>query len=137
VYCCYRIKNDILLHQVSAAMQVMLLPFVEVSFGKNVDADLRPDWTWYINGVSIHGELDRGTEGYRQARDRMHEYTKRRDFVLWVAPTQVRLDGLRERAKCIRSHALFKLADSETITDYAGHTIHLAEISDLLQGQGA
>ena len=136
VYCCYRPKADQLLHEVLVTGELIRFPFAEVARGKNVDQVLRPDFTLCLDDFSIHGELDRATEGYRQARDRMHVYTERREFVLWVAPTVARMEGLRKRAACIRSHALFKVVGESTLLDFHGDTLPVESLSDFLPRAG-
>lgn len=113
VYCTGQLKADTLLHEVLIS-QLCFKTFVdEVHRGEGeVDSYLRPDAELIINTQRFLLEIDRGTSSYDAiVQTRYAKYRTCRDFVLWVCPTQARMEGLRSRAGMIREIALFTTVD--------------------------
>lgn len=119
VFCGWRPKLNQLLHEV--LLTQFLLPFLhlEIRRGKYVKKRLNPDAT-ILGEPVVHVELDRDTEGYRQAKRRMQVYKNCPDLVVWVAPTMARMEGLRQRAAVIEQTALFTVLGSDEWLTYGG-----------------
>jgi hypothetical protein len=129
VYCRWTPKADHLLHEVQLTQLCLRLDARAILRGPNVtDAAVRPDAQAWINGDVYYLEWDRGTMGVGQVvRHRFRKYERCRHLVLWVCPTDVRLEALRARAERIRSVALFAKArdairspHAEIWVDYRG-----------------
>jgi hypothetical protein len=103
------VKTDNLLHEVQISRICFKTHADEVRRGpREVDQFLRPDAELIINGQRYLLEFDRGTMSYPVIeRTRFAKYQFCRDFVLWVCPTQARMQGLRKRAAVLRETALF------------------------------
>ncbi len=103
--------------------ELIKIPFVPVNRGKYaVSSELRPDATLFI-GASfspIHVEMDMDTESYRVIKRKMQPFIRRGEPVVWIAPTESRMDGIRAHAKAIAEFAYFKLAGSDVFYDYNG-----------------
>lgn len=115
VYCRWRPKPDLLLHEVELTQLCLRLHAGRILRGPHVeDRTLRPDAEVWINGVLFYLEFDRGTMGYAQvARDRFARYRDRPHLCLWVCSSAARRDRLRARAEGVRATALFAtLADA-------------------------
>jgi hypothetical protein len=108
VFCRWRPKPDQLLHEVELTELCLRLHAGRILRGPQLEgSDLRPDAELEINGDTYFLELDRGSMGLRQLRGRFRTYEGAGRLVLWVCPTQERLDGLRRQADAIGRLALF------------------------------
>jgi hypothetical protein len=134
VYCRYRPKADSLLHEVELTALCLRLHAGRILRGPHVtDAAVRPDAEAWINGVVYYLECDRGTMGYPQiVRDRFRKYRNCPHLCLWVCSTEARREGLRGRAECVRSTALFATMADALVSphgaiwrDYSGNTATL------------
>ena len=133
VYCRYRPKQDILLHEVELTELFLRLHVGKIVRGPQaVNRVLRPDAEIWINEAHYLIELDRGTMGYGQIVKRFQAYEGSKDLVLWVCSTGERAEGFRQRAEKIRSIALFTTFATVLATphdavwrDYVGNTAAL------------
>jgi hypothetical protein len=109
VYCRWRPKPDLLLHEVELTELCLKLHAGHVRRGPHVlDRRVLPDAELVINGVPYYLELDRGTMSSRQVeRDRFRKYRDCPHLCLWVCSSEGRREGLRSQAESIRSTALF------------------------------
>jgi hypothetical protein len=109
VYCRWRPKPDLLLHEVELTELCLKLHAGSVRRGPHVlDRRVLPDAELVINGVPYYLELDRGTMSPRQVvRDRFRKYRDYPHLCLWVCSSEARREGLRSQAESIRSTALF------------------------------
>jgi hypothetical protein len=129
VFARFRPAGDSLLHEVELSELCLRLDAGTIRRGPHVEArDLRPDAELWINGRRYNLELDRGSMGYRQIERRFRLYEQTTDVVLWVCSSPERLEGLRRRAKRIRTVALFTTLAEALSTphgaiwwDYAGN----------------
>jgi hypothetical protein len=109
VYCRWRPKPDLLLHEVELTELCLRLYAGRILRGPHVaDRTVLPDAELWINGVLYYLEFDRGTMSYQQVvRDRFRKYRDCPHLCLWVCSTEARREGLRIRAECVRTTALF------------------------------
>jgi hypothetical protein len=108
VYCRYRPKADLLLHEVELTELCLRLDAGAILRGPHVtDTAVRPDAEVWINGRLYYLELDRGTMSYAQIERRFRTYEGCPHLALWVCGTPERLEGLRRRAGRLRGTALF------------------------------
>jgi hypothetical protein len=109
VYARGRWKSDNLLHEVQLTRVCLKLDADELRRGVGqVDPTLRPDAELRINGDRYLLEMDLGTMSYPDiVRKRFIRYRECSDLVLWVSPTEHRMEGLRRHADMLRAIALF------------------------------
>jgi hypothetical protein len=108
VYCCYRIKVDLLAHEVELTALCLRLDAGEIRRGPHIlDTVLRPDAEVWIRGERYCLELDRGTMGKKQLQQRFAIYASSRSLVLWICSSETRRESLRACAGEIRHLALF------------------------------
>lgn len=122
MYCSYRPQETQLRHEVLLTGELLRWPLLPVNRGKFVDQEIRPDATMFIGPeqAPLHVELDTGEESYRQVKTRMRAYLPSREPVLWIAPSEERMDGLISHAGAIRQHAFFKVLGSDVFYDGDG-----------------
>lgn len=103
------VKADQLLHEVELTELCLRLNAGKILRGPLVtDMVIRPDAEIWINGDLYYLELDRGTMSYQQIqRERYRKYERCTYLVLWVCSSDVRREGLRQRAAGMRAIALF------------------------------
>ena len=120
VYCRWRPKPDLLLHEVELTELCLRLHAGRILRGPHVaDRTVLPDAELWINGVLYYLEFDRGTMGYAQiARDRFRKYQDCPHLCLWVCSTEARREGLRARAECVRTTALFATAADALVSPH-------------------
>ncbi len=108
VYCRWRPKPDQLLHEVELTELCFRIDAGSIRRGPHVlDHAILPDAELRIGGRTYYLELDRGTMGYAQIARRFRKYEGCPGFVLWVCPTEDRVEALRGRAVRLRHAALF------------------------------
>ncbi len=113
VYARGRWKADNLLHEVQLTRVCLKIDADAIRRGAGeTDARLRPDAELLIGGQRYLLELDCGTIAYEViVTRRFLPYRSSPDLVLWVCPTESRMEGLRRRAEAIRDVALFTTLD--------------------------
>ena len=113
VYCRGQWKGDNVLHEVQLSRLCFRIHADEVRRGPGeTDSELRPDAEAWIGGRRFLIELDCDTKAYPAVvRTRLTKYRFCRDFVLWVAPSLARMEGLRRHAALLRETALFTTLD--------------------------
>lgn len=108
VYARWRPKHDNLRHEI--LLTEFLLPFIdaEIVRGYEIRLPQRPDAKMTINGLVYLVEMDCGTMSYRDiVQKRFKKYEDYDGIVLWVCPTDVRKQGLIDRAERVKHNALF------------------------------
>lgn len=75
---------------------------------------------YLTDDVFLHVEMDMDQEGYRQVKSRVQHYVRRREPVLWIAPTDTRIEGIKRHAKSIASHSYYKVVGTDVMRDYEG-----------------
>jgi hypothetical protein len=110
-----------LTHEVQLTRVCLRIDADEVRRGPGeVDCDLRPDAELVIGGRRFLMEMDCGTMGYADViRKRFARYQACQDIVLWVCPTECRMEGLRRHAASVRQIALFTTLDKATTDPHA------------------
>lgn len=105
-------KVDHLLHEVQLTQMCFRLDAEKILRGPHItDTEVLADAEVWINGEMYYLEWDRGTMSYAQiVQKRFRKYESCRRLALWIAPTEVRREGLRVRAERVRSIALFTTA---------------------------
>jgi hypothetical protein len=107
---------------------------VPVNRGKFVDPALRPDATFLLcpEYCPVHVEMDLATESYKVIKHKIQRYLSCGEPVVWIAPTESRMDGIRSHAKAIAKNAFFKLAGSPYFYDYDGWEYRWEFLSEAL-----
>lgn len=102
-------KADTLVHEVQITRVCLKIDADEVRRGPgSVDGYIQPDAELLIAGRRFFLEFDQGTMSIADVvRKRFGKYTATKEFVLWVCPTQTRLETLRRHAASLRGTALF------------------------------
>jgi hypothetical protein len=128
VLCRWQPQQTQLLHDVLTTAELLRFPNVPVNRGKFVDQSIRPDATLLMGDdfSPVHVELDRDTEGYRALKRRIRMYVGLHEPVIWIAPSEARMDGIRRHCKAIASDSFFKVLGSGFLYSYDGSE-YLAE----------
>jgi len=74
----------------------------------------------------MHVELETGSK----SRIRVGAHKKHNDFVLWIATTELRLEGIKEKTKEIRSRCLYTIVArcTETWDDGNGRQVSVDKL---------
>jgi hypothetical protein len=109
-------------------------PLVRVDRGKFVDQEIRPDATMFVGPelLPFHVEMDLATESYKVIKRRLQAYIHCGEPVVWIAPSEARMDGIRSHAKSIAKNTFFKLAGSQYFYDYDGWEYRWEFLSEAL-----
>ena len=106
VYYIGSLKIDWLYHETRLS-EFLLRVADRCARGNDVDQRLLPDATAWIKGRELHVELDTGEVPYSRVLKRYDDYALQQSDVLWIAPTESRMEGLRRRAEAISDIAMF------------------------------
>jgi hypothetical protein len=122
VFGCWKPSKLMLLHEVLLTGELIKNPFFRVNRGKIVDQEIRPDATYFIGPkkMPFHVEMDLATESYKVIKRRIQAYIPSREPVVWIAPSESRIDGIRSHSKPIAKTVYFKVAGSPYFYDYDG-----------------
>jgi hypothetical protein len=107
VFCRWGPKVNQLLHEIELTELCFRLDAGTIRRGAQVTDRRRPDAEVCIGGRLYLWEHDRGTEGLAQIARRFQQYEDSPHLVLWVCPTQARMESLRKGAEKLRHVALF------------------------------
>ena len=100
-------KRDQLRHEILTTDFLLGYPTAEIVRGWDVDPHIRPDATMQLDGITYHIETDTGSESFRRIEKRQKVYSHVNDFVLYVALSERRLQGLIRHSQQIQRIALF------------------------------
>ena len=110
VYFIGNIKTDLLYHE-TRLTEFLFRIGGRCARGQDVDPDLLPDATLWLDGKTLQIELDTGDVPYKRVLDRYEVYAGHETDVLWIAPTETRMEGLRQRSSIIADKAMFTTYD--------------------------
>jgi len=101
-------KRNQLLHEVELTDVCLCLNPGTVLRGPSAaDDSFHPDARLWFRDELFYLEVDRGTMGYAQIERRYRRYDGCPQVVLWVCPSEERLDELRKRAAGVHYTPLF------------------------------
>jgi len=119
-----------MLHEVLLTEFFLDFPQATVKRGKHVDKDLRPDGTMFLNGRTIHLEMDMGTESHTAVKRRFQAYKGCKDMVVWITLSKTRMENLMKRADVMGDIALFTILGSDTWIDLQKNRVSVHELSE-------
>lgn len=121
-------KADNLVHEVQLTQVCLKIHADNIQREpEKIDSYLRPDAELWIAGRHYLLELDRGTESIADVvGTRFEKYQLTRDCVLWICPSERRLENLREQAAVLCLNVLFTTIDRALSNPHAAIWIDLA-----------